>query len=124
MVIETFKEKFSWSLFNEYGGMPSSHTAFVAGLLATVALYQGINNTVFSVALIFAIITVRDATGFRRHLGKHAQVLNKIVKELPDSKQSDFPILPERLGHTPFQVLVGAIIGALIPILWFLHNIL
>lgn len=100
--------------------MPSSHTSFVVGLMTTVALYQGIFTTEFSVALILALIVVRDATGFRRYLGKQAELINHIVKKLSDKDQAEFIVLPERLGHTPLQVAGGAAVGILIPLLWYL----
>lgn len=120
VLIESTKGKFYWGLFNEYGGMPSSHTSFVVGLMTTVALYQGIFTTEFSVALILALIVVRDATGFRRYLGKQAELINHIVKKLSDKDQAEFIVLPERLGHTPLQVAGGAAVGILIPLLWYL----
>lgn len=119
VVIETSKQKFSWGLFNEYGGMPSSHTTFVIALLTTVGLYNGFLTPAFGVGLILAVVVIRDATGFRMHLGKQAEIINNLVKKLDDKNQSEFPLLTQRLGHTPLQVFAGAVIGILIPVLWY-----
>ena len=50
----------------ETGGMPSSHSAIVAGLTTAVGRFDGLNSAAFAVALIFTFVVMYDATGVRR----------------------------------------------------------
>ena len=95
------------------GGMPSSHTAVTCCLTVAVLIKDGI-TTVFAVALILTLITLRDSMGVRRESGKHARVLNMISKIIYKKKPEEQ--FNEILGHTPLQVLVGAILGIIVAI--------
>ncbi|MEI6288030.1 MAG: divergent PAP2 family protein [bacterium] len=97
-------------LMSDYGGMPSSHTAYVASLATVVALREGFDSATFAVALVIMVVVIRDAVGFRREIGKDATLTNKIAKEVFKNKK-DFQYLHERVGHTPLQVIVGFILG-------------
>lgn len=101
------------------GGMPSSHTAAVCAMAVATGLYCGVQSAVFALAVLFAIITMRDATGVRRETGEQAKVLNRIMHDLLSS--SDIHDvdrnLKELVGHTPLQVAVGALVGVAIPFL-------
>lgn len=94
------------------GGMPSAHSAFVAALAAGVGQISGWDSPEFAIAVIFAIIVMYDAAGVRQAAGKQAKILNQIVDEL-FRKNPEFneDRLKELLGHTPFQVIVGCILG-------------
>ena len=72
-------QKLDWSLVTSTGGMPSSHSAAVTALSTGIALEQGLDSPLFAVAAIFAVITMFDATGVRRHAGEQATVINKLV---------------------------------------------
>lgn len=111
LIIELIQGKFTWHALKKYGGMPSSHTAFVFALMSEVILIDGIYSTTFALCLIFAFITVRDATGYRRTMDQHSEIINKLVARLPANEQIDLPRLEETIGHQPMQILVGAIIG-------------
>ena len=105
-------------LISEYGGMPSSHTAFVIALATMIALKEGTTSSAFAISLILAIIIIRDAIGFRRTLGKQSKTLNSIVRELAEEKKRDhLPHLPEEIGHNPMEVLVGGLLGLSISLL-------
>lgn len=93
------------------GGMPSSHTALVTGLTTTVGLLDGVHSTLFDVSLVFAFIVMYDAAGVRQAAGKQARVLNKIVEDLQHSLSFRESHLKELLGHTPREVIGGAILG-------------
>ena len=101
----------TWRALDAYGGMPSSHTALAVSLMTVIGLDQGLTSPIFAVASIMAILVVRDAIGFRHYLGSHGHALNLMVKELPTSEQSRFHRFRERLGHTPLEAFVGAIVG-------------
>jgi uncharacterized protein len=97
----------------ETGGMPSSHSATVAGLATSVGLVEGWGSPFFALALVFGGIVMYDATGIRRAAGMHAQMLNDLVDELAHLFDEGFQpqALKTLLGHTYPQVVVGAIIG-------------
>ena len=117
VIVEIFRGDFSWHVLKKYGGMPSSHSAFVFGLLAEIAYLDGFFSTTFAIALILTILIVRDATGYRRTMDRHAKMINQLVKELPGKEQIDFPYLDEIMGHTPSQVAVGGLLGIIIVII-------
>ena len=87
------------------GGMPSGHSSFVSALVVTVAYKEGIESTMFMISAVIALIVMYDAVNLRQEAGFHAKAINKI------NKNSD---LQESLGHTIWEVTVGAIFGALV----------
>jgi len=101
------------------GGMPSSHTAFVTSLATVVGIKCGWASTELGIAFAVASIVMYDATGVRRAAGKQAQVLNTIIEESQkNGKLTNLDgKLKELIGHTPFEVLVGAVIGISIALL-------
>lgn len=96
------------------GGMPSSHSATVITLTTMIGKAQGTYSIEFAIALIFSIIVMYDATGVRRETGKQARVLNEIVNTPGLSSVQVREKLIEAVGHTPKQVFVGALIGAIV----------
>ena len=58
-----------------------------------------------------------DAAGVRRAAGKQAKLLNKIVETPGLSGVQVTEKLVEVLGHTPTQVIVGAIVGIIIGVI-------
>lgn len=113
--------RFQWERFLETGGMPSSHSAAVSALAVGVGLQEGFGSALFAVAAVFALIVMYDATGIRRAAGLHAQLLNQLVQELQrvlEKGPAPEP-LKELLGHTYLEVLVGALLGALVAFLSF-----
>jgi len=118
--IQAMRGEFRWSNLQEYGGMPSAHTAFVVSLTTVVGLDQGWTSPVFAISLIFSLIIIRDAIGLRQFIGLHGHVLNMLIRELPDREERKFPQrLAERLGHTPLQATVGGLIGLIVAILLY-----
>ncbi|HMI31029.1 MAG TPA: divergent PAP2 family protein [Candidatus Limnocylindrales bacterium] len=110
------EKKINFRRFVETGGMPSSHAASVSALSACVALREGVDSVLFNVVVFFSLIVMYDAAGLRRAAGRQATLLNRILHEhiqLPGPPQDR---LRELLGHTPLEVLVGAIIGILFSI--------
>ncbi len=104
-------KKFNFKRILGAGGMPSSHSAVVVGLATLIGKYEGVNTPIFAVALIFSFIVMYDAAGVRRAAGKQAKLLNQIVETPGLSGLQVSEKLVEVLGHTPIQVLVGALIG-------------
>lgn len=118
------------------GGMPSSHSSTVCALVITIYRMEGISSAAFGLAMIFAMITMYDATGVRRAAGLHAKQINRlrhIVEELDeealdkmdekvdedeDDDPEDTKELKEFLGHTPLEVILGALLGILIAVVF------
>lgn len=97
------------------GGMPSAHSAMVCSLSISIARVCGVGSPEFALAVAFAAVVMYDAMGVRRAAGEHAKVLNKMVDiyEQQGSDVSDKE-LKEYLGHTPMEVLGGAMLGILV----------
>ena len=124
-VIKSNKQKFKFKNLFAYAGMPSGHSAIVVSLATIVGLIQGWRSPFFAISFFLAFIVIRDALGLRRYLGRHGKVLNILVKDLKDDQILDekYPRLLERIGHTPAQVLIGALIGFFISLIgyWLLN---
>ena len=99
------------------GGMPSSHTALVTSLAVAVLRIKGFSSVEFAISLAFAGVVMYDAMGVRRQAGEHAKLLNTIVKSIftkDFSSKESSEALKEYLGHTPMEVLGGAVLGILV----------
>jgi acid phosphatase family membrane protein YuiD len=110
-----------WNLrrFVETGGMPSSHAASVAALSTAVGIENGFRSTLFGITLFFSLIVMYDAAGLRRAAGRHAMVLNRLIDEHFKHPEEGAQKLIELLGHTPFEVLVGGLLGTAGALLWY-----
>ena len=109
--------KFNWQSLTSYSGMPSSHAAMVISLATSVGLTQGFNSPLFYISIIFSFFIIRDALGLRNYVGRQAQVMNSLVKDLSGNKiisPEKYSRLEEKIGHTPAQILAGALLGFLI----------
>lgn len=97
------------------GGMPSAHSALVGALAAGIGQSMGWSSPDFAIACLFAVIVMYDAAGVRQAAGKQAKLLNQITEELFQEEHNfNEEKLKELLGHTPFQVLVGLVLGIII----------
>ena len=83
-----------------------------------MALVNGIHSVEFAIATLFAVVTMYDATGVRQEAGKHAKILNRVLEERRRYNAEEMHELKEFLGHTPLEVLMGAILGLIIPFLF------
>ena len=103
----------NWERMVGSGGMPSSHSATVCGLTTAAALRYGVSSFEFAVCFVLSMVVMYDATGVRRETGKQAKLLNSILSENPLKLNAE--VLQEKLkeyvGHTPLQVVAGAILG-------------
>jgi uncharacterized protein len=100
------------------GGMPSSHTALVSGLSTSVGITEGWGSAMFAISAAFSLIVIYDATNLRRNAGHQAEVINRLIPQLLHGKHIhpgfNFKELRELLGHTPFEVSIGALVGIII----------
>ena len=98
------------------GGMPSSHSATVCGMTTAAMLRYGVGSFEFAVSFLVSMVVMYDAIGVRRETGKQAKLLNSILMENPLKLNAE--VLQEKLkeyvGHTPLQVMAGAILGILL----------
>lgn len=118
------KRSFRWTIIFATGGMPSSHSSTVVAMATSVGLIDGFNSTMYAFSVCFALVVMFDAAGLRRNASKQASVLNRIIKEFfsPESTVSKEK-LKEFLGHTPSEVIVGALLGVAVSValhLWLL----
>lgn len=103
--------------FNGNGGMPSTHSAVTTSLTLAIGLEIGFDSILFAIALVFTFIVFIDAMGVRLESEKQAEVINKISKEMKnDNPLFSFQTLKDQIGHEPFEVLVGILVGSLISV--------
>ena len=108
-------KKVNFKIFTTTGGMPSSHSAGVIALSMTVGYNEGLNSIIFAVALGYAFVVMYDAAGIRRSAGKIAATMNRVMEEFYAHRPSAAgEKLKELLGHTPFEVFMGAILGIVV----------
>jgi len=102
------------------GGMPSSHSSTVCALATACAIEYGPASFAFAISIIFAFIVMYDAMGVRRETGIQAKVLNELLEvfaHMEDKSIRPEEKLKEFVGHTPLQVLMGAILGVIIALI-------
>ena len=111
-------KKFDFERIFEDGGMPSAHSATVTALAVTCLLCFGFTSIYFAISAVFALVVMHDASGIRFESGKQAKAINQLHDHLqsllqmpPDER------LEELLGHTPLQVVMGALTGAIAALL-------
>jgi len=96
------------------GGMPSSHSSMVAALVTSVAFSEGPDSNLFVIALVFALIIIRDALGVRRSSGIQARALNGLGRQAAEKFRIEYHPVKEVNGHSPLEVTVGALLGIII----------
>ena len=94
--------------------MPSSHSAFVTSLAVGIGLTEGWDSGMFAVSFVFAAVVMYDAAGVRRAAGEEVRVLNQLMPIMLKEGHVPATNLRELLGHTPFEVIMGALLGMLI----------
>lgn len=98
------------------GGMPSSHSATVCAMAVSTGRFCGVQSTLFAVTVMFAVIVMYDAMGVRYETGEQAKILNRMISEWLDQSSENMPLLngkklKEMVGHTPIEVVSGAVLG-------------
>jgi acid phosphatase family membrane protein YuiD len=97
--------------------MPSSHAASVCALSTAIGLKEGLGSSLFAVTVFFSFVVMYDAAGLRRAAGQHAEVLNRLIDQHMPPEEGTHRLM-ELLGHTPFEVFVGGLIGIASALLW------
>ena len=101
------------------GGFPSSHTSSVVSVSTAIGLTQGWDTAMYALSLVFSLVVMYDASGVRRAVGKQAAILNNMIHDLSEHKHIEQEQLKELIGHTPFEVIGGALLGVLVANLYF-----
>jgi len=117
IVLTYFKEKkLDFTRLVGSGGMPSSHSAFVTAAAVCTGQMRGYGSVEFGIMTVIAFIVMYDAAGLRRAAGKQAKLLNEIIQHLHETEGILLARekMIELLGHTPVQVIVGALLGVAI----------
>ena len=101
------------------GGMPSSHSSTVCSLAVSTAIIYSIHSFEFCISLVLAMIVMHDAMNVRLETGKQAKILNEMMKNNPlHIKVEVFEEqLKELVGHTPTQVICGALLGVAVALI-------
>ncbi len=117
IIITLFREKrIDLQLMFASGGMPSSHSSTVAALCISAARMYGVASPYFAITLVLSAIVMYDAAGVRRAAGEHAKILNRLLEDLTSGDQARTEAgLKELIGHTPLQVVMGAVLGIAVP---------
>jgi hypothetical protein len=118
------EKKWDFNLLVSSGGFPSSHTSIVCALAISIGKVEGWNSALFAIAVALAVIVMYDAAGVRRAAGNHARVINYLVEWMRQYQADRLAYnlqeerLKELIGHTPFEVFGGAILGCAIGLIF------
>ena len=125
-IFYSIKDKsFRWELLISTGGFPSSHTAFCIALDISLGMIQwyteGRLDWSFTVAVVFSMIVIHDASGVRLEASKHARILNRLAENLTEEEREELGYgkkgkLKEMLGHKIREVMGGILVGTIIGI--------
>lgn len=100
------------------GGMPSSHSAFVTCCAASMGFTYGFSSGIFALSAVLAIVVMYDACNVRRQSGEQAKAINLLLKSWDDMTPENLNLqVKVLLGHTPFQVIIGSLLGLVVGIL-------
>lgn len=108
------EHRLDFSKFFSSGGMPSSHSSFVMALAASMGLVYGYDSPYFTISMVLSFVVMYDAANVRLQAGKQAAAINQIIKVLGNPDLNPEQRLKEILGHTPFQVAAGAVLGIVV----------
>lgn len=112
-------KKFDCRYYMSTGGMPSAHSASVSALATAIGLGAGWNQPITVLAILFAMITMFDASTVRKAAGEQAKIINEIVEQFFSQHKVSEAKLKELLGHTRLEVFMGMILGIIVAMLTF-----
>ena len=112
-------KRWNWGIILSPGGMPSSHSALVTSVTLAIGLQEGFGTPLFALSFAIGMIVIYDAAGVRRQAGIHAERINEMMKSLFEGSGIPEKELKEVLGHTPFEVITGVILGIIISVVLY-----
>ena len=118
-IINTIKSRQAAFGLIGYGGLPSNHSAIVSSMAALIALREGVSHPAFGVAVTLAFIVMLDAHSLRRHIGRQAEIINRLNSEAAIAAP-----LRERIGHSRIEIAAGIVvgIGVALAVQWVSHH--
>ena len=114
--------RLDWRVLTSAGGMPSSHSAMMTSLMTATGYQYGLDSALFAVSFVLAVVVMYDARGVRQESGKQARVLNHLLENFFSGHPISEEELQELVGHTTIQVVVGALVGILFTLAYFLFR--
>ncbi len=94
------------------GNMPSAHSATVMSMSTVIGLINGFDSAIFGLSIMVAGVVMYDAVMVRRSVGEQGLALQELIQA---AKNNERVVIPRAAkGHTPLEVLVGAILGVVI----------
>ncbi len=112
-VFQLRRDGFQINDFFSSGGMPSSHSAFVASFASMVAFREGLESPLFAASFVLGAIVMYDAQGVRRSVGDQYEALKTVANKKTLDK------IHYSRGHTLPQIFGGAIIGFVVAALTY-----
>lgn len=107
-------KKLTFKMFFCDGPMPSTHTTSVVAVATSCILETGI-SPISVLSVVIALLVMEDAMKVRWITGEQSRILNQQNK----GKKGYVPLM-ERVGHRPIEVVVGGLIGVVVPVLVYL----
>ena len=92
----------------DYGGWPSSHTAFIVACTASVGIVEGFRSSLFAVAVVVASILIYDILKMRRVVALDGREVDRLL-ERAAMIRAERP--PQFEGHSPSEVVAGMVWG-------------
>jgi acid phosphatase family membrane protein YuiD len=118
LIYVTHERRLNLRYLASSGGMPSSHSALVTALATSVGITAGPRSVLFALAVVFAGIVMYDAAGVRQAVSVQARILNRMLDEIVFEHAFNERRLRELIGHTPIEVLMGALLGFVVAALF------
>jgi uncharacterized protein len=94
-------------VFN-YGGWPSSHTAFIVSCAAAVGLTEGFDSSLFAVAVTVGCILVYDILKMRKVVALGQRETDRLLEK---SSMARAEVPPQFAAHSPWEILGGVLWG-------------
>ena len=88
----------------DYGGWPSSHSAFIAACAASVGIVEGFRSSAFAIAGVVASILIYDILKMRMVVSLDGKEIDRL---LSSSSMERAARRPQFEGHSPSEVLAG-----------------
>lgn len=112
MFLKASKGDFQWKYMFATGDMPSVHTAVAISLLVSLGFVEGVNSAAFAIGAVWALFIIYDSFNVRRAVGEQGGVIMRLI-ELSQAPKHERDLIKVRevLGHTPLEVMMGALTG-------------
>ncbi len=112
-------KRWNWGIMLSPGGMPSSHSSLVTAVTLAIGFQEGFSSSLFALSFAISMIVIYDAAGVRRQAGIHAERINELMKSFFENRTIPEKELKEVLGHTPFEVITGVMLGIVTSVAFF-----